>query len=76
MIVMKSITFLIRIGFSRKHQATHVCQHNGGPCCFIVAGDICCVNLAIDGSSGAAAINGKIDASNFFFMIRRLFSEN
>lgn len=30
MIVMKSITFLIRIGFSRKHQATHVCQHNGG----------------------------------------------
>lgn len=66
MIVMKSITFLIRIGFSRKHQATHVCQHNGGPCCFIVAGDICCV----------AAINGKIDASNFFFMIRRLFSEN
>ncbi|PIN65882.1 hypothetical protein CKQ90_04310 [Klebsiella pneumoniae] len=65
MIVMKSITFLIRIGFSRKHQATHVCQHNGGPCCFIVAGDICCVADRWQQQS-CIAINGKIDASNFF----------
>ncbi|MBK5016667.1 hypothetical protein IBT54_003646 [Pantoea sp. S62] len=43
MIVMESITIFIRFGFSRKHQATHVCQHNGRTCCFIGERDLCCV---------------------------------